>query len=334
MNRQFLLNAHPVGDLKHSDFKLVENEIPQVGEGEVLIQVLYLALEPAMKAWMENSADYAAPMAVGDLMRGDGIGRIVTSNHADFPEGTLVTGGFGWQEYAVSDGRSIRLQKVPEGIPVTAALSLMGITGLTAYFGLKEIGLPQPGDTVLISGAAGATGSVVGQLAKLWGCGRVIGIAGSREKCDWLVNDLGFDGAINYREEDQAQRVKDLCPDGIDIFYDNVGGEILDIALANIADRARVVICGGISRYNATGELPGPVNYFNLVFRRARMEGFIVLDYARQFREALAFLAENLAAGRLQSRETVVEGFEQMPDALMALFSGDNIGKQLVRVAV
>jgi hypothetical protein len=333
MNRQFLLNARPVGDLKHSDFKLVESDIPSPGDGEVLIQVMYLGVDPAMKGWMENRADYVAPLEIGDLMRGNGVGRVIESNHEKFPQGMIVSGGFGWQEYAISNGKNIPLNPVPEGVPVTSALSILGITGLTAYFGFLEVGLPKEGDVVLISGAAGATGSVVGQLAKLKGCSKVVGIAGSREKCDWLVDELGFDAAINYREEDQAQRVKELCPDGINVFFDNVGGEILDVALANIADNARVVICGGISRYNLTGEIPGPKNYFNLVFRRARMEGFIVLDYAPRFGEAVAFLAQHLAKGDLKSRETVMEGFEHMPDALMALFSGDNIGKQLVHVA-
>jgi NADPH-dependent curcumin reductase CurA len=282
---------------------------------------------------MENRADYVAPLEIGDLMRGNGVGRVIESNHQDFPEGTVVSGGFGWQEYAVSDGKSIPLQSVPSGVPVTASLSVLGVTGLTAYFGLLEIGQPKEGDVVLISGAAGATGSVAGQIARLKGCSRVVGIAGSKEKCDWLVNELGFDAAINYREEDQAQRVRELCPDGIDIFYDNVGGEILDIALANLRNNARVVICGGISRYNLAGEIPGPKNYFNLVFRRSRMEGFIVLDYAPRFGEAIKYLAENVASGKIKSRESIMEGFEHMPDALMALFSGDNIGKQLVHVA-
>jgi NADPH-dependent curcumin reductase CurA len=334
MNRQFLLNERPLGrDLKQTDFKLVESAVPSPGEGEVLIKTMYLGVDPAMKGWMENRSDYVAPLEIGDLMRGNGVGRVVESHNPDFPEGTVVSCALGWQEYAVSDGESTPLQKVPEGIPVTAAMSLLGVTGLTAYFGFLEIGLPKEGDVVLISGAAGATGSVVGQLARLKGCGKVVGIAGSKEKCDWLVDELGFDAAINYREEDQAQRVRELCPDGIDVFFDNVGGEILDIALANIAQNARVVICGGISRYNQTGEIPGPRNYFNLVFRRARMEGFIVLDYAPRFGEAITFLAENLASGKLKNRETIMEGFEHVPDALMALFSGANIGKQLVHVA-
>ena len=332
MNRQFLLNARPLGrDVTPDDFKLVESELPSPGEGEVLVKVMYLGVDPAMKGWMENRADYVAPLEIGDLMRG--MGRVIESRHPDFPEGTVVSGGFGWQEYAVSDGKSMPLQPVPEGVSVTAPLSVLGVTGLTAYFGLLEIGQPKEGDVVLISGAAGATGSVAGQIARLKGCSRVVGIAGSQEKCDWLVDELGFDAAINYREEDQAQRVRELCPDGIDIFFDNVGGEILDIALANIRDNARVVICGGISRYNLTGDIPGPKNFFNLVFRRSRMEGFIVLDYLPRFGEAIQFLAENVSAGKIKSRETVMEGFERMPEALMALFSGDNIGKQLVHVA-
>jgi len=332
MNRQFLLNARPVGDLKHEDFKLVESEVPSAGDGEVLIKTLYLAVEPAMKGWMENRADYVAPLNIGDVMRGNGVGRVIESRNPKFPEGSVVSGGFGWQEYLVSNGKNVPLQRVPEGIPVTAAMSLLGITGITAYFGLLEIGQPKAGDVVLISGAAGATGSVAGQIAKLKGC-TVIGIAGSKEKCDWLTGELGFDGAINYRDEDVATQVKALCPEGVNVFFDNVGGEILDIALNNIADNARIVICGGISRYNLTGDIPGPKNYFNLVFRRARMEGFIVLDYVSRFGEAMEFLSANLATGKLKSHETVMEGFEHMPDALMALFAGDNMGKQLVHVS-
>ena len=333
MNRQFLLNERPLGrDIKYTDFKLVEGERRGPGAGEVLVQLLYLSVDPAMKGWMENRADYVAPLAIGDLMRGSGVGRVIESNHQQFPVGTLVSGGFGWQEYALSDGRGIPLRPVPEGAPVTASLSVLGATGLTAYFGFLEVGRPKEGDVVLVSGAAGATGSVVGQLARLKACRRVVGVAGSREKCEFLVGELGFDAAINYREEDQAARVKALCPDGIDVFFDNVGGEILDIALANLSHNARVVICGGISRYNLAGDIPGPRNYFNLVLRRARMEGFIVLDYAPRFGEAIAYLAPRLAAGDIVSRETVMEGFENLPRALMALFSGDNIGKQLVHI--
>jgi NADPH-dependent curcumin reductase CurA len=210
-------------------------------------------------------------------------------------------------------------------------MGVLGVTGLTAYFGLYEIGQPKNGDTILVSGAGGATGSVVVQLARIAGC-RVIGIAGTREKCDWLTRELGAEAAINYRAQDVEAELRALCPDGINIYYDNVGGEILDMALARLADNARVVICGGISRYNLTGEIPGPKNYFNLVFRRARMEGFIVSDYAPRFGEAIAVLSEYLRDGKLKHHETILDGFEKMPDALMGLFSGSNMGKQLVRL--
>jgi NADPH-dependent curcumin reductase CurA len=330
MNRQFLLDARPEGDVKHSDFKLVESDMPSPGEGEVLIKVLYLAVEPAMRGWMENRADYVAPLELGDIMRGYGTGEIIESNNPELPVGTRVSGLFGWQEFLVSDGKA--LQKLAADIDLPAAMGVLGVTGLTAYFGLHDIGEPKAGDTVLVSGAAGATGSVVVQLARIAGC-RVIGMAGTREKCEWLTGELGAEAAINYREQDVKAEVKSLCPDGINIYYDNVGGEILDIALANLADNARVVICGGISRYNLTGEIPGPKNYFNLVFRRARMEGFIVGDFAPRFGEAINTLSGHLREGRLKHHETILEGFDKMPEALMSLFRGDNIGKQLVHVA-
>lgn len=331
INRQFLLDARPVGEIKYSDFALVETEMPTAGEGELLIKVLYLAVEPAMRGWMENRADYVAPLELGDIMRGYGTGEVIESNNPDYPVGTRVSGGFGWQEYLVSDGKSVPLQVIAEDIDLPAAMGVLGVTGLTAYFGLYEIGQPKKGDTILVSGAAGATGSVVVQLARIAGC-RVIGIAGTGEKCDWVTGELGAEAAINYREQDVEAELRALCPDGINIYYDNVGGEILDMALARLADNARVVICGGISRYNLTGEIPGPKNYFNLVFRRARMEGFIVSDYASRFGEAIAVLSEYLRDGKLKHHETILDGFEKMPDALMGLFSGSNMGKQLVRL--
>jgi NADPH-dependent curcumin reductase CurA len=332
MMKQILLNARPEGDIKYSDFKLVETEIPSPGDNEVLIKTLYLAVEPAMRGWMENRADYVAPLELGDVMRSYGAGRVVESNNPKYPVGTVVGGTLGWREYAVSDGKSIPLQVMPADVDVPAGIGVLGVTGLTAYFGMLDIGKPIAGDTVLVSGAAGATGSIAGQLAKLAGA-RVVGIAGNKEKCDWLTQELGFDAAINYREEDVAAGVKRHCPDGINVYYDNVGGEILDIALARLANNARVVICGGISRYNLTGEIPGPKNYFNLVFRRSRMEGFICGDYAERFPEAIEVLSAHLRAGRLKHKESILEGFEKAPEALMNLFSGANIGKQLVKVA-
>ena len=330
-NQQFLLAARPEGELKHSDFELVEAPVPEAGEGEVLVEARYLAVEPAMKGWMEARVDYVAPMEIGEVMRGNVLGSVVASRNKAYPEGSLVMGMLGWQRYAVCDGKSVPLQEVPDGLDPAAAMNVLGITGLTAYFGMLDIGAPKKGNTVLVSGAAGATGSIAGQLARIEGA-RVVGIAGGADKCDWLVSELGFDAAIDYKSGDTAAQVMAACPDGIDVFFDNVGGEILDIALDNLADRARVVLCGGISRYNETGPVPGPVNYFNLVLRRARMEGFIVLDYASRFPEAAQCLIGHLFSGELRHRETVLEGFEQLPQALMNLFTGENIGKQLVAV--
>ncbi|GAB5452830.1 MAG: NADP-dependent oxidoreductase [Halioglobus sp.] len=330
-NQQLLLAARPSGAIKPSDFKLIDAPMPVPGAGEVLVEVHYLAVEPAMKGWMEARVDYVAPVEIDSVMRGPGAGIVIASNHPDLPEGTRVTGQLGWQRYVVSDGNSVPLRKLPQDIPLPLALNVLGITGLTAYFGMLDIGAPGEGDTVLISGAAGATGSVAGQLARIQGA-RVIGIAGGAEKCAWLVDELGFDGAIDYKAEDTAARVKALCPQGVNVFFDNVGGDILDIALAHLADGARVVLCGGISRYNETGVIPGPVNYFNLIYRRARMEGFIVLDYQERFGEAVRALSGWLQGGQLHSRETILPGFSQLPQALMGLFEGNNIGKQLVEV--
>ena len=331
-NQQIQLAARPQGEIKPTDFNLVDTQIPTPGDGEVLIEVHYLAVEPAMKGWIEARVDYVKPVEIGEVMRGSGSGVVLESNNPDLPVGTRVAGSFGWQRYIVTDGGSaVALRKIPDGIGETAALNILGITGLTAYFGMGEIGQPQPGETVLISGAAGATGSVAGQLARITGA-RVIGIAGGKDKCDWLVNELGYDGAIDYKNEDTSKRIKELCPDGINVYFDNVGGEILDMALANLAQSARVVLCGGISRYNETGTIPGPVNYFNLVFRRARMEGFIVIDYAERFGEGLQALADHLNSGALKHRETVLKGFENTPQALISLFHGANLGKQLVAV--
>lgn len=328
-NQQIQLAARPVGEIRPSDFQLVDAPMPQIGDGEVLVESRYLAVEPAMKGWMEARVDYTAPIEIGDVMRGWGNGVVVESNNPRYPVGMAVSAMLGWRRYVASDGKNVPLSPVPDGVPLPAALNVLGITGLTAWFGMLEIGRPGTGDTVLVSGAAGATGSVAGQLARIRGA-RVIGIAGGQEKCDWLTGELGFDDAIDYKADDTAARVKELCPQGVDVYYDNVGGEILDIALANLAQGARVVLCGGISRYNATGHIPGPVNYFNLIYRSARMEGFIVGRFAERFGEAAADLAQHYLSGELRSRETVLKGFGQLPQALMNLFTGDNIGKQMV----
>lgn len=284
-----------------------------------------------MKGWMEARVDYVAPLQIGDVMRGGGAGEVIESRHPDYAVGDRVMGHWGWRRYALSDGHGVPLNKIPAGIEPATALNVLGITGLTAFFGMLDVGQPQAGDTVLVSGAAGATGSVAGQLARIAGA-RVIGIAGGADKCAWLVDELGFEAAIDYKSEDVAARVKALCPDGVNVYYDNVGGEILDIALARLAKGARVVLCGGISRYNETGTIPGPVNYFNLIYRSARMEGFLLFDYATRFPEAIEALSGHLRSGELRHRETIFKGFEQLPRALMNLFTGGNIGKQLVEV--
>jgi NADPH-dependent curcumin reductase CurA len=330
-NQHIVLAARPSGEIKPDDFEVIEVPMPVAGAGEVLVELTYLAVEPAMRGWMEDKESYVPPVQIGEVMRGQGTGVVLESDHPDFPVGTPVSGLVGWRRYLVSDGRSVPLRKLPEAVAPATALNVLGLTGLTAYFGMLDIGSPQAGDTVLISGAAGATGSIAGQLARIAGA-RVVGIAGGREKCDWLVSELGFDAAIDYKSEDTAQRIAQLCPEGLNVYFDNVGGEILDFALDNLAQGARVVLCGGISRYNETGPIAGPVNYFNLIYRRARMEGFLVMDYAARFPEATETLVKHLDSGDLRHRETILQGFGQLPQALMNLFHGGNIGKQLVAV--
>lgn len=330
-NRQFVLNARPHGEVKETDLRYVETDMPVAGAGEALVKIQYIAVEPAMRGWMEDRSSYLAPLEIGDLMRAFGVGEIVESNNPKFPAGMRVAGMFGMQAYAVADGKSFPLTPVDETIDSATHVSVLGLTGLTAYCGMKAIGKPKAGETVFVSGAAGATGSSAGQLAKIAGC-RVIGTAGSDEKCDWLVNELGFDAAINYKTEDVDAKVKEHCPEGVDIYWDNVGGEILDIALNHLAKKARIVLCGGISRYNATGPLPGPENYFNLIFRNASITGFVVGDYANLFPEAVETLSGYLRDGRIKHAEDILEGFEQTPRAIIRLFRGENIGKQMVRV--
>ncbi len=332
VNRQFLLAARPLGLVKEADFEYREVTVPDIKAGEVLIRTTYISLDPSMRGQMENRADYVAPLEIGDVMRAGGVGVVVRSEHSDYSEGDLVAGTFGMQDYVVADTNHLRLQKLDPQIDPTMALGVLGGTGMTAYFGLLELGEPKAGDVVVISGAAGATGSVAGQIAKIKGC-TVIGMAGSSAKCVWLTDDLGFDAAINYKTQDVAGELDRLCPTGINIYFDNVGGEILDICLARIAMNARVVICGGISRYNATGPLPGPKNYFNLVFRRARMEGFIVIDYVPRFAEAAREMQTWIEEGRLKQRATVIEGFKELPRALIKLFEGYNIGKLMVKTS-
>lgn len=336
--RQWLLGDHPRGRaLRDGDFKLVETPVPSPSDNQVLLKLRYLGFDPAQKGWMENVADYVAPMAIGDVMRGTGIGEVVQSGNPDMPVGSLWSGMTGWTEYLVTDGRGYdRVDagmdaSVNERLSPVASLSVLGLTGMTAWCGLFKIGQPIAGDVVVISGAAGATGSVVGQLAKNAGC-RVIGIAGGAEKCDWLVNQAGFDAAIDYKNEPVKEKLRAHAPGGVDIVYDNVGGAVLDDMLACIATGARVVVCGGISRYE-TGDVPeGPKNYFNLIFRRACMQGFIVLDYQAEFPQIRARLISMIEAGKLTWQEDIQHGFEQAPDTLNRLYQGLNKGKQILQL--
>jgi NADPH-dependent curcumin reductase CurA len=325
-NAQYRLAARPVGLPKHSDWQLTEEPAGQPGEGQFLVKVEYLSLDPAMRGWMNNVRSYVPPVEIGAVMRAAGIGTVVESRHPGFTVGDVVSGAFGVQNYAISDGRGV--YTVDLGLaPAPVHLGTLGTTGFTAYFGLIDIGRPEPGQTVVVSAAAGAVGNVTGQIAKILGC-RVIGIAGGQKKCQVLVDELGFDAAIDYKAGDVRGRLKQEAPDGVDIFFDNVGGEILDDVLARLARGARVIISGAVSQYNATTPMRGPANYMQLLVQRASMTGFLVFDYAGRYPEAAAKLAEWLRDGKLKSREHIVEGgLAKFPDALLDLFAGENTGK-------
>jgi NADPH-dependent curcumin reductase CurA len=329
--RRMLLAARPEGLVNATNFTLDDTApIPTIEDGEVLVKVRYLSIDPTIRGWLNDAPGYLPPIGLGEVIRSGGIGEVIASNNDAYPVGATVFGMLGWQEYAVVDANG-QLTVVPEGVDPTWVLSVFGITGMTAYFGLLDIGQPQAGDTVVVSGAAGATGSVVGQIAKLVGASRVVGIAGTDEKCAWLTDELGFDAAINYRRENVMVRLSETCPDGIDVFFDNVGGRILDAALAHLAMKARVVICGAISQYNSE-VTEGPKNYLSLISKRARMEGFLILDYLDRFPEAQLKMFEWVLGGSIQHKEDIVDGLEHAGDALNLLFSGENSGKVIVKI--
>jgi NADPH-dependent curcumin reductase CurA len=332
VNHQIRLAARPVGLPKPSDWSHAEEPIPEPGEGQVLVKVLYLSLDPAMRGWMNEGRSYIAPVGVGDVMRALTAGRVVASNHPALAVGDYVTGLLGAQEYAVVNGDA--LGKIdPELARLPTYLGTLGMPGMTAYFGLLEIGRPAESETVVVSGAAGAVGGVVGQIAKLKGA-RAIGIVGGAEKCRFVVEDLGFDAAIDYKAQDVAKGLREHCLEGIDVYFDNVGGEILDAALARLARHARVVICGAISQYNATGAMTGPSNYMSLLVNHASMTGFVVSDYGDRYLEGVREMTGWLTDGKIVSREDVAEGgLERFPDTLLRLFEGKNIGKLVLQVA-
>jgi NADPH-dependent curcumin reductase CurA len=329
INRQWRLARRPEGRVSDETFTLAEEAVPDIGEGQALVRVRYLSMDPTIRGWLERDT-YLPRIEEGAVIRSLGVGEVVASHSDWYRVGDLVSGLTGWQEYAVADTKRHRLQVLPDGTDPLDAVGLFGPTGLAAYFGMLEVGRPTEGGTVLVSGAAGATGSVAGQIARIKGC-RVVGTAGSDEKCAMVVEEYGFDACINYRTEDLRARVREACPDGIEVFFDNVGGDILEVALNNLALHARVVICGAISQYD--GAPPrGPRNYMQLVMRRARMEGFLVFDYASRHAAAIADLARWAAEGAIRHRVDVVDGIERVPTAFQRLFTGDNIGKNAVRL--
>ena len=332
--RRWLLKFRPYGPLKDSDFDLVTVPMPDVGEGHFLVRLTHFSFDPTQRGWLGGDT-YLPAVPIGGVVRAGGIGEVVASKHPGFEVGDVVQGTFGWQEHALSDGTTETgpVTKLRGGITPEQALGVFGVTGLTAWFGLTEIGQPKAGDTVLVSGAAGATGSVVVQVAKALGC-KVIGIAGGAEKCGWVVEQAGADACIDYRAGNVARQIREHAPKGVNVVFENVGGEILDAALANLAQRARVVLCGGISSYNDTAEdrSPGLRNYMNLTVMRGRMEGFIILDFAKRYGEGVAELAKLMAAGKLKTAEDVAHGFENCPATLRRLFEGKNFGKQLLKV--
>ena len=331
-NAQWRLAARPAGLPKPSDWEYVEEPAPEPDDGQFRVALEYVSLDPAMRGWMNEARSYVPPVGIGEVMRAGAVGRVTDSRHPDYDVGEYVSGMFGVQRYAVSDGRAVRKVDIALA-PAPVHLGVLGMTGLTAYFGLLDIGRPEPGQTVVVSGAAGAVGSVVGQIAQINGC-RTVGIAGGPEKCEWLLDELGFDAAIDYKRGELRAELRRATPDGVDVYFDNVGGETLDEVLRRIARAARVVICGAISQYNATEMPRGPANYMQLLVQRATMTGFLVFDFAERYDEAIAQLAQWLRAGQLRSREDVVRGgLDQFPDVFLRLFSGENTGKLILELA-
>ena len=335
VNHQFRLAARPSGLPKRTDWKYTEEPVADPAPGQVVIKNLYLSLDPAMRGWMNDARSYIEPVKIGDVMRAGGIGRVIASQNPGFAVGDYVTGMLNMQEYAISDSKGLTKidpQIAGKPVPLPVFISTLGMPGLTAYFGLLDVGQAKAGDTVVVSGAAGAVGMVVGQIAKIKGC-RVVGIAGGPAKCAYVVKELGFDACIDYKAEDVKKALHQHCPQGVNVYFDNVGGEILDAVLLFLARGARVVICGAISQYNSTGGVKGPSNYLSLLVNGARMEGFVVFHFAARYGEGIRDMATWMAQGKLKSKEDIVEGLQTFPEALLKLFSGENLGKLVLKVA-
>ena len=331
INKQWLLKRRPQGDVTRDDFEYVETPIPAVGEGEVRVRHLYLSIDPTNRLWTREADGYLPAVPLNTPMRGNGIGIVEESRHERFKAGDIVGGFLQWQTYAVVKGKELGKIRTQEGTPLTFYHGLLGAIGFTAFFGLMDIGKPKAGETIVVSAAAGAVGSLVCQIGKKEGC-RVVGLAGSDDKCQWLIDELGIDAAINYKTEDLAQSMAKHCPDGIDIYFDNVGGDILDAALGLINVGARIPLCGMISTYNESEPQPGPKNLIQVLNQRARLEGFIVIDYLPRAKEAFEYLVPAYERGEIQFRTHVVEGIDQVPDALTMLFKGKNEGKLIVKI--
>ncbi len=330
-NKQLLLKKRPVGLPTKETWALTEVNIPQPNDGEFLMKCEYISLDPAMRGWLNDVKSYIPPVQINEVMRAGGVGKIITSNHKYFKEGDYVYGQTGVQQYVVSDGKGYH--KIdPSLAPLPMYTGTLGMTGMTAYFGILEVGELKEGDTVLVSGAAGAVGSVVGQIAKIKNC-KVIGTAGGADKCKYLIDELGFDGAIDYKNDDIAIKLKEYFPKGIDVYFDNVGGEILDLALSRLALHARIVICGAISQYNNTSAVKGPSNYLSLLVNRASMKGMVVFDYAKDYEKASLQLGQWMMQGKLKSKEDIYEGIVNFHETFLKLFSGEKLGKLVLKVS-
>ncbi len=331
MNKQWILRKRPEGMPDTSTWSLESNPIPEPGDGEVLVQQHFISLDPAMRGWMNDAKSYIPPVELGAVMRAGSVGKVIKSNnHPKLKEGDFVSGWGGVQQYTVTDGENW-YPVDPTLAPLPMYIGTLGMPGMTAYFGILQEGKIKEGDVVLVSGAAGAVGSIVGQIAKIKGC-RVVGIAGGTAKCDYLVNELGFDAAIDYKSEEIYEAIKKECPKGIDVYFDNVGGEILDAALARLRMKARVIICGAISQYNNRQDVRGPKNYLSLLVNRATMKGMIVFDYAADYKKAAQEMGQWLMEGKLKSKEDIYEGIENFPETFTRLFTGDKMGKLVLKV--
>ena len=333
-NQQIRLAARPVGMPRQSDWTFTSEPVRDIADGEIVVKTLYLSLDPAMRGWMNEGKSYIRPVEIGEVMRAAGIGKVISSKSAAFAVGDHVAGVLGVQQYWVgaAGDKAAGFHRVdPKAAPLPKYLNALGMPGMTAYFGLLEVGQPKPGETVVVSGAAGAVGQTVGQVAKHKGC-RVVGIAGGKDKCEFVVNELGFDACIDYKNESVRAGLKKHCPNGVDVYFDNVGGDILDDVLTRISMKARIVICGAISQYNNTTPVKGPSNYLSLLVNRARMEGIVVFDYADRYPVGVAEMAKWMKEGTFKTREDIVDGFDKFPQALLMLFEGKNFGKLILQV--